>query len=1006
MNPAQPPEGILDPQQPYWPADRVGEVTWLRLKGKLTGRRVEGLSENFTSYVKLGDADADRLIANIKKWGKYPQVNQNDKYGGAYNNEAYQKWLVEEFLEKPFREQVDQKIEDRQAARRIADILNKKQAAQLTADVIEDPWGEATAPPKQYAVVPTTKLLPPAKEVKEEQKPEAKKKRGSSLVKSMTKTFARMETHFQKLSELSEVSEGNITEIADAFRIQSDALTKGFQDTTTLITKVTQAVDLQSSTMVRIAKGKKDLDQKRLDAQEALNEEVALEQQQTSSGNVKAEDIGKGSGPGGGVGGSIAKVLGGAVIGKVLAGQGLKLAKGVGGKTASKISGKVLEKALGKETAEAVLKNAGREAAETGVEKGAAKLIGKRIPLVGLGIGTFLALERAAKGDFLGAGLELASGAASTIPGGGTAASLGIDAALMARDSGMLPFEKGGLTQKSTFSTKRPGVTDLSPALFKKMYQYEIDYEARNKIKFGRLYAEGYQKYFDSPGLLSKLSGFLSNVVLFFKEVATRIGNILANAGRALRNLLPDPSITRGMTASGGDKATPFIYSRYGMRDGKMHNGLDISGGPWQSGAPISVIKPGKVIDVGDLSKGTGDPSGWGNFVVIQHDDGSQSLYGHLSQINVSKGDVIENKDGNATIIGKVGNTGASQGAHLHFELGSGWTGGTLSKHMNPEPYIDEYVRAGGKVSVKATTGDARQVTPASKVGSGKDDYSYEPTTEAGRNKENKLKPNQIELQIPGFGGKYFVLSDRSNGKFEVWEKGLLGFIGNKPKVVGSGRKDKGKLKDPLFAAAYNEVRANYMSSAPQSGRDYGYITDAEYKGVIQARNSGETSPELTGTDFSPEGRAGGGPVIAGVPYKVGEKGEELFIPKQDGFIMNNQQTAGLVDFIDKMIFGGPTGKPVSYPTSPPKRRYYAADESGAEILRTLGGTPVRGAMMENQLNKLVAMASLEDEMTSRIHIISVNNTVTVPVPTSSDSSDDTTPAGNIFRDLHLASIS
>ena len=122
MNPAQPPEGILDPQQPWWPADRVGEVTWLRLKGKLTGRQVEGISENFTSYVKLGDADADRLIANIKKYGKYPQVNQNDKYGGAYNNEAYQKWLVEEFLEKPFREETNKKIEEAEQQARLKEI--------------------------------------------------------------------------------------------------------------------------------------------------------------------------------------------------------------------------------------------------------------------------------------------------------------------------------------------------------------------------------------------------------------------------------------------------------------------------------------------------------------------------------------------------------------------------------------------------------------------------------------------------------------------------------------------------------------------------------------------------------------------------------------------------------------------------------------------------------------------------------------------------------------------
>ena len=134
MNVASPPEGILDPQQPYWPANKVGEITWLRLKGKLTGRRVEGLSENFTSYVKLGDADADRLIANIKKWGKYPTVNQNDKYGGAYNNEAYQKWLVEEFLEKPFQQQTNQKIEDAAIESRLQEIRNereeKKQKAQ------------------------------------------------------------------------------------------------------------------------------------------------------------------------------------------------------------------------------------------------------------------------------------------------------------------------------------------------------------------------------------------------------------------------------------------------------------------------------------------------------------------------------------------------------------------------------------------------------------------------------------------------------------------------------------------------------------------------------------------------------------------------------------------------------------------------------------------------------------------------------------------------------------
>jgi len=126
MNVTDAPSGILDPKQPYWPADKVNERTWLRLKGKLTGRSIPGLSENFTSYVKLGDADADKLIANIKKYGQYPQVNQNDKYGGAYNNEEYQKWLVEEFLEKPFQQQTNQKIEDAAIESRLKEIQEER----------------------------------------------------------------------------------------------------------------------------------------------------------------------------------------------------------------------------------------------------------------------------------------------------------------------------------------------------------------------------------------------------------------------------------------------------------------------------------------------------------------------------------------------------------------------------------------------------------------------------------------------------------------------------------------------------------------------------------------------------------------------------------------------------------------------------------------------------------------------------------------------------------------
>ena len=85
-------------------------------------------------------------------------------------------------------------------------------------------------------------------------------------------------------------------------------------------------------------------------------------------------------------------------------------------------------------TAARTVAREGEHLAAKAVGKFGAKAVGKYLPLAGLGIGLYGAGERAMAGDWGGAGAEALSGAASTFPGYGTAASMAIDGALLTRD--------------------------------------------------------------------------------------------------------------------------------------------------------------------------------------------------------------------------------------------------------------------------------------------------------------------------------------------------------------------------------------------------------------------------------------------------------------------------------------------------------------------------------------------------------------------------------------------
>ena len=95
------------------------------------------------------------------------------------------------------------------------------------------------------------------------------------------------------------------------------------------------------------------------------------------------------------------------------------------------------------------------------------------------------------------------------------------------------------------------------------------------------------------------------------------------------------------------------ISSYYGERWGRMHKGLDIVGN-----RSIMAADNGTVEFVGKKT-------GYGNCIIINHNNGFETLYGHLKSFKVKKGQVVSKGD----VIGIMGETGDATGIHLHFEI-------------------------------------------------------------------------------------------------------------------------------------------------------------------------------------------------------------------------------------------------------------------------------------------------------------------------------------------------
>jgi LysM repeat protein len=120
---------------------------------------------------------------------------------------------------------------------------------------------------------------------------------------------------------------------------------------------------------------------------------------------------------------------------------------------------------------------------------------------------------------------------------------------------------------------------------------------------------------------------------------------------------IKSPTTSSGLKYYAGYYLRPIVG---GVRTQGIHgyNAVDLAA---PIGTPILASADGQVI----ISRFGGWNGGYGNYIVVRHGNGTQTLYAHASKINVSSGDTVKQGD----VIGAVGTSGKSTGPHVHFEI-------------------------------------------------------------------------------------------------------------------------------------------------------------------------------------------------------------------------------------------------------------------------------------------------------------------------------------------------
>jgi septal ring factor EnvC (AmiA/AmiB activator) len=193
-------------------------------------------------------------------------------------------------------------------------------------------------------------------------------------------------------------------------------------------------------------------------------------------------------------------------------------------------------------------------------------------------------------------------------------------------------------------------------------------------------------------GLLGELATDHQDVEGSMEELEARNKQLEKEEAQFQRELIEAqnkyrPNLDPSQVYTGGRLNWPCpssykISSGYGQRWNRLHGGIDIS---CPIGSPLVAAESGVVIKTWTgcshnygKSSGCSCGGGFGNHVIISHNNSITTVYGHMTTINVSAGQTVTR----GQVLGSSGSTGRSTGPHLHFEVR------VNGSRVNPTSYL------------------------------------------------------------------------------------------------------------------------------------------------------------------------------------------------------------------------------------------------------------------------------------------------------------------------------